>query len=120
MSAGVKRNHKRGPENHRWKGGRQITKRGYVEVFVDSKDPMIGMAHTRMTSKNGYAFEHRLLMARHLGRVLRRDEEVHHINGKRDDNRLENLQLRTRPHGNGVVLRCQSCGSCDVKAEPLG
>jgi hypothetical protein len=116
----VKRDHKRGPENHRWKGGRQVTKRGYVVVFVDSKDPMIGMVHTHTTSGSGYAFEHRLVVARHLGRILHGDEEVHHVNGNRADNRLENLQLRTKPHGNGVVLRCQKCGSYDVKAEPVG
>ena len=39
--------------------------------------------------------EHRFVIEQHLGRKLQRREVVHHINEKRDDNRLENLQLMT-------------------------
>lgn len=99
-----------GDKHPSWKGGKGIDKDGYVRCWMSFNHPFI-----EMRKADGYAFEHRLVMAEHLGRVLKKNETVHHINGNRADNRIENLQLRMGNHGPGTCFRCNSCGSKDIE-----
>lgn len=52
--------------------------------------------------KNSYRFQHILIMEKKLGRKLEKGENVHHINGIKHDNRIENLELWIRPQPVGI------------------
>jgi hypothetical protein len=58
--------------------------------------------HPRARPKSPYVFEHILVMEQVLGRHLLPDESVHHLNGVRDDNRPENLELWVKPQPPGI------------------
>jgi len=81
-SRGASTKNRKGKCAPRWSGGRPRTVQGYVMVHAPSHP---------MASKAGYVLEHRLVASEHLGRTLGRKEEVHHLNGIKDDNRWENL-----------------------------
>lgn len=91
----------RGAKCPKWKGGRTYSSWGYVQILLQPADFFYPMANS-----NRRVMEHRLVMAKHLGRCLLPWELVHHKNGIRDDNRLENLELTAignhiRQHGKG-------------------
>ena len=69
--------------------GRYVSKDGYVMIYVGKN-----------VSSNGYIPEHILVMEKHLGRKLKRNEIVHHVDESfkaRSNNDIKNLQLTNRP-----------------------
>ena len=89
-----------GAASRNWKGGRQ-RHQGYVLLYVGPEDPLYEAANPNPPAPGRYMLEHRYVMARHLGRPLLNHEDVHHMNGQRDDNRIENLELWSRSHPRG-------------------
>jgi hypothetical protein len=73
-----------GEKSPSWKGGR-INHLGYFRVRCED--------HPRASAHGKYVLEHILVMEAHLGRYLKKEEVVHHVNGIKHDNRIENLQL---------------------------
>ncbi len=99
--------------HNNWKGGFSISPLGYM---------------LRRIAKNKYILEHRHIMEKHLGRKLKKSELVHHINGNKLDNKIENLQIlnwsihakihksldkinikRIKNRKTGTIQRCSNC-----------
>lgn len=109
-----------------WKGGRALTDAGYVTVVAPLDYPF-----PQSLNRVRRIREHRMVMELHLGRALDRREVVHHLNGDRTDNRIENLELhashgahmahhsdesaaRIREHSaptRSVLATCRTCGA---------
>lgn len=67
-----------GETNPNWRGGKTHNAAGYVEIRTDV---------------NKHQYEHRVIMEKFLGRKLLSTEHIHHMNGDKTDNRIENLEL---------------------------
>jgi len=91
--------------------GKDKTINGYKYIHLLQSDK-----HYKMVNSQGIVAEHRYVMAKHLNRDLDRKETVHHIDGDRTNNKIENLQLRSSHHGPGVVHVCLNCGSKNISA----
>jgi hypothetical protein len=106
----------RGSDHWSWKGGTYVNNRGYVMVTIND-DAFASMAISSSTRRGRrQCLEHRLVMAEHIGRPLTPNEHVHHKDGNRTNNVIDNLQLRLVPHGPGAIFECCDCGSRNVSA----
>ena len=74
--------------------GRIKTISGYIKIH--------NISHPR--ADKGLVYEHRIVMEKYIGRYLHRWELVHHINGKRGDNRIENLKVVSMVEHNKIHL----------------
>ena len=76
----------RGRQSRNWRGGRKKNN-GYIEIY---------MPESSMADVMGYVKEHRYVMSQYLGRDLTTDELVHHIDGIKTNNNIENLEIMTK------------------------
>jgi hypothetical protein len=68
--------------NAQWKGGKIIDEKGYIRIRF---------------SPNKWQYEHRIVMEKHLGRKLRKSEQIHHIDSNKINNVISNLILFPNP-----------------------
>ena len=87
-------------KNGNYKGGRIVDKHGYIYRKVYDHP---------FANRSGYVFEHRLVMEKVLGRWLLPTEVVHHLDGDKQNNTPENLELYA---SNAEHLRVELTGKC--------
>ena len=112
----------KGKKPWNWTGKPVLASNGYVLVHVGKKH--------HLADVRGYAYEHRVVAEKKLGRRLRKREQVHHLNGRRADNSIDNIVVmktilhhrvehrrrdsRLRRPGDRNPLVCCECG-CRTK-----
>ncbi|MDF0681539.1 MAG: HNH endonuclease signature motif containing protein [Candidatus Nitrosocosmicus sp.] len=115
-----------GEKNANWNNGTTINDSGYV-MTLRPDHPNV--------QRNRYVREHRNVMEKHVGRYLKKSEVVHHKNGNKQDNRIENLQVLNNAyhvslHMKGKRYRlnhfkdmsdrvCFSCGTDKTYVKPV-
>ena len=92
----------RGENQWNWHGGRSKTYHGYISILT----------HNHPYSTYNRVLEHRLVMEKYLGRYLLPNEIVHHINGVKDDNRIENLSLTQSKKTHSLLHPNITCPHC--------
>lgn len=89
-----------GENNPNWKGGRRIDADGYVLIYCPDHPYSV---------QHGCVREHRLVMETAIGRYLLPEEVIHHIDGNKQNNQIENLRLYP---SNGEHLTDELTGCC--------
>lgn len=93
---------KQGPAAVAWKGGRRISVEGYIVLTLQPNHPYFCMAN----QTNGRVYEHRLVMAEHIGKPLPLGSVVHHEDENKTHNDIENLRLlKNRSEHNRIHAR---------------
>lgn len=108
-----------GADHHKWTGGKTIDAAGYIRVNTRFEP----LCNFKIQS-----LEHRFIMAKFLGRKLSPNEHVHHKNGIKTDNRLENLELLTASEhmchhhgwrkGKHILIKQRQCLHCNEMFYP--
>lgn len=102
---GIPREHLRGVNSKNWRGGRYINSSGYVMVL--NKHGSVG----RSSGWENYRPEHIVVIEKHIGRKLEKDECVHHIDGDRQNNNIDNLVvIDSNKHHRVTHMSLQSVG----------
>lgn len=105
-----------GTNNGNWGGGKTVTNRGYRKLLAHG--------HPR-ADRDGYVLEHILVIEKLIGRYLKAGEVVHHRDGNKLNNSVDNLDLfkshadhlRYEADERGRRTISMSCGFCGVPVE---
>ncbi len=95
---------KRGTESPNFVGTRRYNTHSYVLIWKPNHP----------SAKKGWVLEHRYVVEQHIGRLLASTEQIHHLNGIKDDNRIENLELISPANHS---LKGAFCKHCNLRKE---